>query len=73
MWVRKRMNVGVKSLSRQVGMASGAERRGLSLYRSMDGSPTLGTWKAELRAQVQVGGGSRGGALELIFCRLLFS
>lgn len=42
-WIRKGIKVGVKSLSRQVGMASGAQRRGMSLNRSMDGSPILGT------------------------------
>lgn len=45
MWIKRGINVGVKSLNRQVGMASGAQRRGLSLNRSMDGSPVLGTWK----------------------------
>lgn len=45
MWMRKGIHVGVKSLSIQVGMAPSAPRRGLSLNRSRDGSPVLGTWK----------------------------
>lgn len=45
MWMRKGIHVGVKSLRRQVGMAPRAQRRGLSLNRSVDGSPVLGTWK----------------------------
>lgn len=47
----------MKSLSRQVTLASGVRRRGLSLNRSTDGSSILGTWEAEL---ISTGAGAGG-------------
>lgn len=47
MQVRRGIKVGVKSLSKQVEMASGAPKRKMSLNRSTEGSPILVKWKAE--------------------------
>lgn len=43
------------------------------MNRNMDASSILGTWKAELVTQVQVGGGAVEEAMELLFPGLLFS